>query len=128
MTASTTAVLGRPSRPRTQGGGVCLDDTALTLAVDDAHDDRPRAGSGELGDHRDAESADLERHGDQEAVELLGQVVVGGRCAEHLESGEGIRVEPCAVPRVQPVGDDVARLTDTFDARHRRQPGIPRPR
>ena len=128
MTASTTAVLGRPSRPGPTWGGVCFDDAALTLAVDDAHDDRPRAGSGELGDHRDAESADLESHGDEEAVELLGKVIVGGRCAENLEPGEGIRVEPCAVPRVQPVGDDVARLTDTFEARHRRQPGIPRPR
>ena len=119
---------GQPVATGTHWGGVCLDDTALTLAVDNAHDDRPRAGSGELGDNRDAESADLESHGNEEAVELLGKFVVGGRCAENLESGEGIRMEPSAVPRVQPVGDDIARLTDTFEARHHRRPGIPRSR
>ena len=128
MTASVTAVRGSPSRPGPTGVACVSTTAALTLAVDNAHDDRPRAGSGELGDDRDAESADLESHGNEEAVELLGKFVVGGRCAENLESGEGIRMEPSAVPRVQPVGDDIARLTDTFEARHRRQPGIPRSR
>ena len=32
------------------------------------------------------------------------------RRREHLELGERVRVKPRAVPRVQPVGDDVARL------------------
>lgn len=32
-----------------------------------------------------------------------------------------MRVKPCTVPRIQPVGDDIARLTDTFESGHRGQ-------
>ena len=31
-------------------------------------------------------------------------------------------MKPCAVPRIQPVGDDIARLTDTFESGDRGQP------
>lgn len=30
-------------------------------------------------------------------------------------------MKPCTVPRIQPVGDDIARLTDTFGSGHRGQ-------
>lgn len=30
-------------------------------------------------------------------------------------------MKPCTVPRIQPVGDDIARLTDTFESGHRGQ-------
>lgn len=71
---------------------MCFDDAAPAFTIDDAHDDRPRAWSGEFGDNRDTEPADPESHGNEEVVELVGEVVIGCRCAEHFESGERMRV------------------------------------
>ena len=76
MTASSTAVRA-PVRARTQRRGMGFHDAARPLAVDDAHHDGARLGAGELGDDRDAQPADPERHRDEESVEFLGQVVVG---------------------------------------------------
>ena len=88
-------------------GRVGFDDTAGALAVDDPHQDGPWLRAGELGDHRDrrvGRSGMSPRRG-------IGRAPRGrrrsGRGAEHLQLGERVRVKPCPVPRVHPVGDDV---------------------
>ena len=85
-------------------GGMRLDDAAGALAVRDRHDDGVRVGAGELGAHRHRErAAEPVGHVDDEAV-------VGGLGVVDGEVAEGVGVVPRAVPRVEAVGDDVARL------------------
>ena len=103
-TASITAVRGGPSASGAQRRGVGLDDAAGALAVDDLHRDRARVGAAERGVHRHAEAlADGERHLDEKAV--LGRRAVDGGAESTLQRGERVRVQPGAVPRVEPVGD-----------------------
>jgi hypothetical protein len=51
--------------------GVCFDDAARALAVDDAHDDGARPRGGELRDDRHPEPTDVKCHRNKEAVLLL---------------------------------------------------------
>ena len=93
----------------TQRRRVRLDDAAGALAVDDLHRHRARVGAAELGVHRNAVApADGEGHLDEKSV--LGGRAVERRSAQHPQRGERVRVEPRAVPGVEPVGDDVLGL------------------
>ncbi len=123
MTASSTALRAVPSRAPSQRSGMRFDDAARALPVEDAHDDRAGLGAGELRDHRDTEATDPKRHGDQESVGLFGEVVIGCRRRENLEPGERVRVKPRAMPRVEPVGDDVFGLACAHQPGDRRLGG-----
>ena len=84
---------------RLDGRRVGLDHRALPLALHDGHHDGAGLGAVEGGVGLDHQAAD----------ELLGHphledVVVE---IENAQGGEGVRVEVGAVPRVEPVGDDV---------------------
>ncbi len=90
---------------------VCLDDAPGALAVHDLHRDRARVRAAELGADRHPEPLpDRERHLDEEPVLGGCRPPIRRRGADHLQRGERVRVEPGAVPRVEPVGDHVLRL------------------
>ena len=87
-------------------------NAADALTFNDPHDDGARFGHAEGGDHRYTNASEVESHGHCENVGVL--VGVDRWRTEHLQLGERVGVEPPAVPRVEPVGDDVARLARSF--------------
>lgn len=88
MTASNTAVRGLLSAPGSTGVAWGFDSAAGSFAVDDPHHDGAGFRAGEFGHHRDPEPADLECHGHQETIGVLGEVVVDGWCGEHIKVRE----------------------------------------
>ena len=78
-----------------------LDHTAGALTFGDVHHDRPAVGAAEFGSYRHAPGpGQPECHVDHQQV-IITSIVVDADVAE------GVRVEPGAVPGVEPVGDDV---------------------
>ena len=80
-----------------------LDHAAGAFAFGDVHHDRPGVRAGELGPYRHTPGpAQPERHVHHQHVIITG-IVVDDQVAE------GVRVEPRAVPRIEPIGDHVLR-------------------
>ena len=65
--------------PGAQWRGVCFHHAAVAFAIDDPHDHSARTGRGELGDDRYTQPGHPEGDGDDEAIGLVGKVVVTGR-------------------------------------------------
>ena len=109
---------GPAVRAGAQRGGVRLDHRAGALAVDDLHGHRARVRAGERGPHRHPEPA-TDGEGDLDQEPVLGGRAVQRRGAEHAQRGERVRVQPGAVPRVEPVGQHVLRLAAADHGGHR---------
>ena len=106
--ASTIAV-----RPELHGRRVRLDDRALALSAYDGHHDRVRLRAVEPCVHLDCEPAEhpvCDAHRDSTVVAL-----------DHAKAAERVRMVVHAVPRVEAVGEHVARVARRLETDHRRE-------
>jgi len=88
MSASNTAVRGLLSAPGSTGVAWVSTTLPVPSPVDDPYHDGAGFRAGEFGHHRDPEPADLECHGHQETIRVLGEAVVDGWCGEHIKVRE----------------------------------------
>ena len=119
IVASVIIVRDGP-RVRRDGRRVGLDHAAGALAPDDGHDDRPGVRARELRAHRDA-SRGVSRN-----VTSTMSTLSSLRSSTTTRWLNAVRVVPRAVPRVEPVGDDVPRLADAGDLDDRGDRGLQR--
>ena len=89
------------------------------------HHHGARFGNAELSDHRHTDASEVEGHRHCEDIGVL--VGVDRRCTEHLQLGERVGVKPGTMPRVEPIGDDVARFAGTLETSDGSQSRASRP-
>jgi hypothetical protein len=83
-----------------------FDDAACAFALGDVHHDRPSVRAAELGAYRHTPGPTQPKRYVHHQHMIITGIVVDDQVAEC------VRVEPRAMPRIEPVGDHILRLAD----------------